>query len=77
MNPTFFSTPAAFRKWLEKNHDKKTEVFVGYYKLGTGKKSMTCAESVDQALCFGWIDSVRRSIDEISYCNRFTPRKSI
>jgi uncharacterized protein YdeI (YjbR/CyaY-like superfamily) len=76
MQPLFFTTPKAFRKWLEKNHDKKTEVLVGYYKLNSGKKSITWVESVDQALCFGWIDSVRRSIDEMSYYNRFTPRKS-
>jgi uncharacterized protein YdeI (YjbR/CyaY-like superfamily) len=75
MTPKFFPTPAAFRKWLEKNHQSETELFVGYYKVGTKKPSLTWSESVDQALCFGWIDSVRRSIDDESYCIRFTPRK--
>ncbi|MBN1118134.1 MAG: YdeI/OmpD-associated family protein, partial [Bacteroidales bacterium] len=64
-----------FRKWLEANHQKASELLVGYYKVKSGKPSMTWSESVDQALCFGWIDSVRRSIDDESYCIRFTPRK--
>jgi len=71
----FFATSAEFRKWLEANHRTETEVLVGYYKVGTKKPSMNWSESVDEALCFGWIDGVRRSIDEESYCNRFTPRK--
>ena len=75
MNPIFFPTPEKFRAWLEKNHDKETELIVGFYKMSTKKPSMTWSESVDQALCFGWIDSVRKSIDEESYSNRFTPRK--
>jgi uncharacterized protein YdeI (YjbR/CyaY-like superfamily) len=75
MKPTFFSSPSDFRKWLEKNHDKKTELLVGFYKVGSGKQNMTWSESVDQALCFGWIDGVRKSIDENSYTIRFTPRK--
>jgi uncharacterized protein YdeI (YjbR/CyaY-like superfamily) len=75
MTPTFFPTQLDFRKWLEKNHDSKTEIFVGYYKVNSGKASMTWSESVDQALCFGWIDSVKHSIDEDSYQIRFTPRK--
>ena len=75
MKTTFFSNPESFRKWLEMHHDKETELFVGYYKVKTGKPSITWSESVDQALCFGWIDSVRKSIDEESYCIRFTPRK--
>lgn len=70
-----FLTPAQFRKWLEKNHDKETELLVGFYKKGTGKENMTWTESVEQALCFGWIDAVRRSIDEESYSIRFTRRK--
>ncbi len=74
MNPHFF-TPAQFRKWLEKNHDKETEIIVGFYKKGTGKENMTWTESVEQALCFGWIDAVRRGIDEESYTIRFTRRK--
>jgi uncharacterized protein YdeI (YjbR/CyaY-like superfamily) len=76
MNPIFFSTQNDFRKWLEENHDKKTEIIVGYYKVGLGKTCLTWSESVDQALCFGWIDGVRRKIDEESYCNRFTPRRA-
>lgn len=75
MKPTFFSTPQEFRQWLEKNHQTEKELLVGFYKVGTGKPSMTWPESVDQALCFGWIDGVRRSIDEESYSIRFTPRK--
>ena len=75
MKVKFFSSQAEFRKWLEKNHDKKTELLVGFYKVGSGKANMTWSESVDQALCFGWIDGVRKSIDENSYSIRFTPRK--
>ncbi len=76
MDPIFFQTPTEFRKWLEKNHKKKTELIVGYYKKGTGKPSMTWSQSVDEALCFGWIDGIRRSIDNERYCIRFTPRRS-
>ena len=75
MQPTFFSTQLKFRKWLEKNHAKETELLVGFYKVNSGKTSMTWSESVDQALCFGWIDGVRRSIDVDSYSIRFTPRR--
>lgn len=75
MTLTFFSTPAQFREWLADNHDAATELLVGYYKVGSGKPSMTWSQSVDEALCFGWIDGVRRSIDADSYCIRFTPRK--
>jgi uncharacterized protein YdeI (YjbR/CyaY-like superfamily) len=75
MKPTFFPTPLAFRKWLEKNHAKATELVVGFYKVDSGKPSITWSESVDQALCFGWIDGVRRSLGEDSYQIRFTPRK--
>ena len=77
MEPTFFPTPAAFRKWLETNHASATELLVGFYKRGSGKPSITWPESVDQALCFGWIDGVRRRIDDVSYSIRFTPRKQI
>lgn len=75
MTPTFFATQAAFRKWLQKHHNKESELIVGYYKVGTKKPSITWSQSVDQALCFGWIDGVRRAIDEESYCIRFTPRR--
>jgi uncharacterized protein YdeI (YjbR/CyaY-like superfamily) len=72
----FFATPAAFRKWLATNHEKASELWVGYYKKGTGKPSITWPESVDEALCVGWIDGIRKSIDEDSYKIRFTPRKA-
>lgn len=75
MEPHFFKTPADFRKWLDKNHEKESELLVGFYKTGTGKPSITWPESVDQALCFGWIDGVRKSLGEESYTIRFTPRK--
>ncbi len=71
----FFATQAEFREWLEIHHKKETELVVGFYKVGSGKPSMTWSQSVDQALCFGWIDGIRKSIDEESYCIRFTPRK--
>jgi uncharacterized protein YdeI (YjbR/CyaY-like superfamily) len=73
--PTFFPTPADWRKWLAANHDKETELLVGFYKRDSGKPSITWPESVDQALCFGWIDGIRKSIDAESYTIRFTPRK--
>lgn len=76
MDPKFFATPAEWRRWLEKNHDKVPELLVGFYKRGSGKPSITWPESVDGALCFGWIDGVRRSIDKDSYSIRFTPRRS-
>lgn len=75
MNPTFFPTPDRFRKWLAKNHHRASELLVGFYKKGSGIPSITWPESVDQALCFGWIDGVRRRIDDASYSIRFTPRK--
>jgi uncharacterized protein YdeI (YjbR/CyaY-like superfamily) len=74
--PKFFATPAAFRRWLERNHDKATELWVGYYKKASGKPTITWQESVDQALCFGWIDGIRKSCDDESYTNRFTPRRA-
>ena len=73
--PTFFSTPGDFRRWLERNHAKVAELWVGFHKKGTGRPSVTWPEAVDEALCFGWIDGVRYRIDEISYRIRFTPRK--
>jgi uncharacterized protein YdeI (YjbR/CyaY-like superfamily) len=74
MKPKFFKSPQDFRKWLDANHDKEKELWVGYWKKSTGKPSLTWQESVDQALCYGWIDGVRKSVDEDSYTNRFTPR---
>ena len=75
MNPIFFANQAGFREWLKKNHRKETELLVGFYKKDSGKLNMTWSQSVDEALCFGWIDGIRRSIDKESYCIRFTPRK--
>jgi uncharacterized protein YdeI (YjbR/CyaY-like superfamily) len=73
--PHFFASPAEFRAWLEANHDRERELLVGFYKKGSGKPSITWPESVDEALCFGWIDGVRRSLDAERYTIRFTPRK--
>jgi uncharacterized protein YdeI (YjbR/CyaY-like superfamily) len=73
--PTFFKTPAEFRAWLKKHHKIGTELVVGYYKKASGKPSMTWQESVDEALCFGWIDGIRRSQGEDAYTIRFTPRR--
>jgi len=76
MAPKFFAKPSEFRKWLKANHKKETELVVGFYKVGSGKPGLTWSQSVDEALCFGWIDGVRTSIDEDSYQIRFTQRKS-
>jgi uncharacterized protein YdeI (YjbR/CyaY-like superfamily) len=70
----FFETPAHFRKWLESNHGKTRELWVGFHKKGT-KPSITWPESVREALSFGWIDGLRKSVDETSYTIRFSPRK--
>jgi uncharacterized protein YdeI (YjbR/CyaY-like superfamily) len=75
MKPIFFPSQAELRKWFEKNHLKEKELIVGFYKSGTGKPTITWPQSVDEALCFGWIDGVRKSIDDESYMIRFTPRK--
>ena len=74
--PTFFATAEEFAAWLEQHGAAKSEFVVGYYKRGSKRPSMTWAESVDAALCFGWIDGVRKRIDAHSYQIRFTPRKS-
>jgi uncharacterized protein YdeI (YjbR/CyaY-like superfamily) len=74
--PTFFRSAAAFRKWLQEHNATKQELLVGFYKTGSGKPSVTWPESVDEALCFGWIDGVRKRVDDVSYTIRFTPRKS-
>jgi uncharacterized protein YdeI (YjbR/CyaY-like superfamily) len=73
--PRFFATPAAFRTWLERNHETARELLVGFHKRGTGRRSITWPESVDEALCFGWIDGVRRSLGDHGYTIRFTPRR--
>ena len=75
MNPSYFRSPSEFRAWLETNHASSDELWVGYYKKGTGTPSMTWPESVDEALCFGWIDGLRRRIDDERYTIRFTPRR--
>lgn len=72
----FFPTPAALRAWLEQHHATQRELWIGYYKKGSGVPSITWPESVDEALCFGWIDGVRKTIDARSYRIRFTPRRS-
>ena len=72
---TFFETPLAFRAWLEQHHRRADELLVGFYKKDSGIPSITLPESVDQALCFGWIDGVRRRLDERRYTIRFTPRR--
>ena len=75
MQALFFSKPSEFRQWLAENHLKETELYVGFYKVSSGKPTMTWSQAVDQALCFGWIDGVRKSLGTDSYCNRFTPRR--
>ncbi len=75
MEVTFFGSPSEFREWLEQNHDSAKELWVGFYKKGSGKAGITWPEAVDQALCFGWIDGIRKRVDETSYTNRFTPRR--
>ncbi len=76
MKPHFFPSPAAWRAWLEENHAETQELWVGLYKRDSGRPSITWPETVDGALCFGWIDGVRKSVDDISYKIRFTPRKA-
>jgi uncharacterized protein YdeI (YjbR/CyaY-like superfamily) len=71
----FFKTPSDFRKWLEAHYSSQSELWVGFYKRDSGKASITWPQSVDEALCFGWIDGIRKSIDDVSYKIRFTPRK--
>lgn len=71
----YFDHPLAFRDWLEQNHGQEEELWVGYFKKSTGIPSMTWPQSVDQALCFGWIDGLRKTVDEQRYRIRFTPRR--
>jgi len=75
MKPVFFKNPAELHEWFRQNHETKQEVWVGLYKKGSGKPSVTWPEVVDEALCWGWIDGVRQGIDAESYMNRVTPRK--
>jgi uncharacterized protein YdeI (YjbR/CyaY-like superfamily) len=72
----FFATPAAFREWLAAHAATEPELLVGYWKVVTGRPSMTWAESVDEALCYGWIDGIRRSLGDEAYTIRFTPRRA-
>ncbi|MET0274667.1 MAG: YdeI/OmpD-associated family protein [Phenylobacterium sp.] len=74
--PTFFATPSEWRAWLEANHATAPEISVGFWKKDSGKPSITWPQSVDEALCFGWIDGVRHRIDDEAYRIRFTPRKA-
>lgn len=75
LSPRFFPTPADFRAWLKRNHRRESVLWVGYYRKATGRSSVTWEETVDEALCHGWIDGVRRSCDDESYAIRFAPRK--
>jgi len=74
-NPQYFQTPEEFRSWFTVNYQESSELWVGYYKKASGIRSITWPESVDQALCFGWIDGIRKSIDDKRYKIRFTPRR--
>ena len=76
MKVTYFKSAAEFRAWLELHHAKATELWVGFYKKDSCKGGITYAEALDEALCFGWIDGVRKRVDELSYTNRFSPRKA-
>ncbi|HEX5219670.1 MAG TPA: YdeI/OmpD-associated family protein [Verrucomicrobiae bacterium] len=75
MKLKYFKSAADLRAWLEVNHDRATELWLGIYKKDSGKVSITYAEALDEALCFGWIDGVRKRVDELSFTQRFTPRK--
>ena len=76
MQLTTFERPEDFRRWLERHHASERELWVGYYKKSSGRASMTWAESVDEALCFGWIDGLRKRVDDDRYMIRFTPRRA-
>lgn len=73
--PVFFRTPAELRAWFDANHEAAAELVIGFYRKATGEATLTWSESVDEALCVGWIDGVRRGLDARSYCIRFTPRR--
>jgi len=76
VKPTFFATPIAFRAWFKKHHKTAGELLVGFYRKASGRPTMTWSESVDEALCFGWIDGVGKKVNDEAYCIRFTPRRS-
>jgi len=71
----YFKSASEFRRWLEVNHGRRYELWVGFYKKDSGKGGLTYAEAVDEALCFGWIDGLKKRVDELSYTHRFSPRK--
>lgn len=75
MRPVFFPTQQELRSWFEQHHETADELWVGVYKKRSGRPSIAWPEAVDEALCFGWIDGIRKSVDDDSYANRFTPRK--
>jgi len=75
MKITFFKSPSALRAWLRANHAARTELWIGFHKIGSGKPGVTYSEAVEQALCFGWIDGVKKSVNATAYTHRFTPRK--
>ena len=75
VKPTYFKSAADFRQWLEANHAGASELWVGFYRKDSGRGGLTYAEAVDEALCFGWIDGLKKRVDEVSYTHRFTPRK--
>jgi uncharacterized protein YdeI (YjbR/CyaY-like superfamily) len=75
MQPTFFDSPEQLRDWLQRNHDSAAELLVGLHKRHTGRATLSWPQLVDELLCFGWIDGVRRRIDDHSYSIRITPRK--
>ncbi len=72
--PVFFKSLIELHKWFQKNHCKTSEVWIGFHKVNSGKKTVTYNEAIDEALCFGWIDGIRKNIYEVSYVNRVTPR---
>jgi uncharacterized protein YdeI (YjbR/CyaY-like superfamily) len=76
LKPLFFKSPDEYRKWLERNHDSATELWIGFWKKATGKPSLTWQQCVDESLCFGWIDGIRKSIDAESFKQRVTPRRT-
>jgi uncharacterized protein YdeI (YjbR/CyaY-like superfamily) len=75
IKPRFFKSQSELRSWLDKKHDTSIEIWIGFYKKDSGKASVSYLEAVDEALCFGWIDGIRKKIDLIRYTNRFTPRR--
>jgi uncharacterized protein YdeI (YjbR/CyaY-like superfamily) len=77
MKPRFFESRSDFRLWLEKNHQSTDVLWVGFFKKTAGRKSVTYPEALDEALCFGWIDGIRKSLGDQSYTIRFTPRKAM